>query len=482
VVAVGNIRKMRSTVLDAMVVLSAVILISGCSSLRPQAQPMSRPALPAIFDGIGGIETNAFAADQWWKQLNDAQLNELVDRAIASNREVKTAIARIAESRAQAELTGAANLPAFHAGGHIARAEESDNGRSGPVSPNPATERRLGFDATWELDLFGANARRQDAAEAGVEAAVAQQGAVAISVAGEVVATYVELRAAQAHQAALRDLLASAREIESLVSARSQAGLATELDRLRANEQLNLTESALPPAVEREQNAARRLGVLTGGDSQSLLAELREAKPLPQNIPDLPDMIPASLLDRRPDLVAAEAAWRASLALVAAARADRYPKFSLGAALGWLSISAGNLLDAASMASQLSGALRAPLYDPSLSAAVEVEQARAEQAALAYERAAIEAVLDVEQAATRLQRTRERETHLAAALASVDESLELARIRYDRGLIDFLYVLDIARSQVDIKRQWIDTRAETLVHFVTLNKTLGGGWAPASGL
>lgn len=465
----------------AILILPVMFVLVGCAGLRPQAGSTARPALPATFDGMDAIETNAPALVRWWSQLRDEQLNALVDRAIASNRDVRTAVARIEESRARATLAGAASLLNVSAGGYLMRVNESDNGRLGVVEPDPVTERRLGFDASWELDLFGANARRKDAAQAAVEAAVARQGAVSISVAGEVVASYVELRAAQAQQAALRDLLASAHEIESLVRAREEAGLATELDRLRAEEQLNVTESVMPPALEREQNAARRLGVLVGGDSQSLLAELREAKPLPLDVPDVPALVPAALLDRRPDLVAAEAQWRASLALVAATRADRYPRFSLGGALGWLSISSGNIFDAASVASTLSGALRAPLYDPSLSAAVAVERARAEQAAIAYEQAAMEAILDVEQAATRLLRAKEREAQLAAALASVDESLELAKIRYDRGLIDFLYVLDIVRSQLDIKRQWIDARADTLTHFVTLNKTLGGGWESAAG-
>ncbi len=364
-------------------------------------------------------------------------------------------------------------------GGYFTRDRQSDNGRFGALSPNPANERRLGLDASWELDLFGAIARRQDAAEADVQAAAARSGAVAVSVAGEVAAVYVELRAAQAQQAALRELVEAARGVEQLVAAREKVGLATAFDRLRALEQVEITAAELPLAQAREQVAARQLGVLVGGDSQTLLAGLAAPKPLPAAVPALPAALPAALLERRPDILAAEEEWRAALARVAAAQADRYPRISMGGALGLLSISGANFFDAASAAWNLAALLRAPLYAPELAAAVEVERARAEQAALAYESAAINAALEVEQAALRLARTREREAQLAAALAADVEAIKLARIRYERGLTDFLAVLDVVRSRTQVEQQWVEARAQTFSQFVALNKALGGGWEAA---
>jgi NodT family efflux transporter outer membrane factor (OMF) lipoprotein len=457
-----------------------VALLAGCANLQPQPGQTQPPTLPARYDPPLAAAPAAAQEARWWAQLQDPQLDALIARALAANRDLKTAAARIAEARALAAVVDARAQPQLSVGGYFNRDRQSENGRFGTLSPNPANERRLGFDASWEIDVFGAIARRQDAARADVQAAAAQGGAVAVSVAGEVAATYVDLRAAQAQRATLRELADAARGIEQLVAAREKAGLATAFDRLRAEQQVMVTVAELPLAQAREQSAARRLGVLVGGDSQTLLAELAPVKPLPASLPALPTAVPAALLERRPDLVAAEAQWRATLARVAAAQADRYPRFSLSGALGLLSISQGNFFDAASAAWSLAAALRAPLYAPELIALVDAERARAEQAALAYESAAIGAALEVEQAALRLQRAQERETQLAAALAADVEALKLARIRYERGLTDFLAVLDVVRSRSQVEQQWVEARAQTFVQYVALNKALGGGWDAAT--
>jgi len=464
----------------ALLVVAAAFLLTACGSLQPQPATTTRPALPAQYDppllAAPAAEPAAALQARWWSQLQDAQLDALITRAIAANRELRTAAARIAEARALAGLVDARAQPLVSLGGYAARDRQSDNGRFGPLEFNPVNERRVGFDASWELDVFGAIARRQEAARADALAAAAQSGAVAVSVAGEVAAIYVELRAAQAQQKALRELIEAARGIEQLVAARERAGLASTFDRLRTEQQVLVTMAELPLAQAREQNAVRRLGVLVGGDSQTLLTELAPLKPLPAVLPALPAALPAALLERRPDLLAAESQWQAALARVTAAQADRYPRISLGAAIGQLSIRQGNFFNGASAAWNFAAALRAPLYAPDLAAAAAVERARAEQAALSYESAAVNAVLEVEQAALRLQRAQEREAQLAAALATDLEALALARIRYERGLTDFLGVLDVVRSRSQVELQWVEARAQTFVQFVALNKALGGGW------
>jgi multidrug efflux system outer membrane protein len=459
-----------------LLAVALAALLAGCAGLQPQPAPTTRPALPAQFDPPLAAEAAAGHEARWWAQLQDPQLDALVDRTLRANRDLKTAAARIAEARALAAAVDARRLPQVGVSGQIARDRQSDGGRFAVVSPNPVTERQLGIDAAWELDLFGAVAQRHQAARTDLAAAAAQGGAVAVSVAGETAATYVELRAAQAQTATLRGLVQAAREIERLVAAREKAGLASEFDRLRAAEQVLVTAAELPPAQARAELAARRLGVLVGGDSQSLLAELALPRPLPSAVPALPAAVPAALLQRRPDLIAAEHRWRAALARTAAAEADRLPRVSLGGALGLLSIAAGSLFDSASVAWNVAALIRAPLYAPELAALVDAERARAEQAALAYQRSVIEAVLEVEAAALRLAHAREREAQLAAALAAGVEALSLARLRYERGLTDFLAVLDAVRNRSQVEQQWVEARAQTLVHYVALNKALGGGW------
>jgi multidrug efflux system outer membrane protein len=464
-----------STTLRRLVAATAVML-TGCASIQPQPTPTVEPILPAQFDPPLVAGTAHAAQQRWWVQLQDPQLDALIDRALASNRDLKTAAARMTEARALAAVVDARAQPQVSLGGYYTRDRQSDNGRSGVLSPNRVGERSVSFDASWELDVFGGIAGRQDAARADVQAAAAQSGAVAVSVAGEVAATYVELRAAQAQQTTLRELLDAARGIEQLAAAREKAGLVTALDRLRTEEQMRLAAAELPLAVAREQTAARRLGVLVGGNSQTLLSALPPNQSMPSVPTDVPGAVPATLLERRPDLIAAHAQWRAALARTAGAQADRLPGFSLGATLGLLSIASGNFFDGASKLWGLTAALRAPLYAPELAAAVAVERARTELAANAYEASVVNAVLEVEQAALQWRRAQEREAQLAAALVVDQDALLLARARYERGLTDFIAVLDLMRSRAQVQQQWLEARAQTLLQFVALNKALGGGW------
>ncbi len=453
-------------------------VLGGCAAV-PAPSQAARPELPEAFAPPLGSSSGNGVSQSWWSQLQDPQLDALVARALAANRDLQVATARIAEARALAAAADSRVRPQLSLGGHLTRDRQSVNGRFGPLAPNPVNERGFGLDAAWEPDPFGAIARRRDAAHAEVQATAARRGAVAVGVAGEVATTYIELRAAQMLQATLRELLDAARAAEGLVAAREQAGLASALDRLRAAEQVSLTAAALPLARQREETAVRRLGVLVGGHAQSLLASLGAPAPLPPALPPIPAAVPAELLDRRPDLLAAESRWRAARARLAAAEADRLPRFSLGGALGLLSISQGKVFDASSAAWNLSAALRAPLYAPELDAAIDAERARAERAAVAYEAAAFRAMLDVEEAAVRLHRAQEHESQLGAALAADVEALRLARIRYERGLTDFLAVLDVVRSRAQVEQQWVDARARVFIAFVALNEALGGSFDPA---
>ncbi len=469
---------MRSLVAAVVVAGS---LLSGCAGLQPQPGTSVRPPLPVAFDPpLAG--TRASIQPRWWKELNDAQLDALVARALASNFDLQTAVARIAEARALVAIVDARAAPRLGLGGGAGYARIERQGSDGFLaanSPSRLDERHLALDAAWEIDVFGAVARRQDAARAELDAAIAQSGAVAVTVSGEVTAAYVELRAAQGMQVALRERIAIAADVEQLVAARVRAGMATEFDRLRAIAERGIAASELPQALAREELAARQLGVLVAGSSQALLPELALPRPLPTTLPPLPSAVPGMLLERRPDVIVAERRWTAALARVAGAEADRLPRITLGAVLGLVSISGGNLFSIAGGSwgvATMAAMLRLPLYAPELAAALEAERARAEEAALAYQRAAAVAILDVEAAGVRLARSREREGGLRVACAADDEALRVARVRYERGLTDFLAVLDAMRSRSTLERQWIDARAETIVQYVALSKALGGGW------
>lgn len=462
-------------------VIGLAVVATGCATRETQPAVNSRPTLPAQFDPP--LPAPAPAVERrWWAPLDAPLLDQLVARALAANYDVRTAMVRIAQSRAVAALAAAEASPQVTAGGTAGRVRLDPQGGSS-VADMLAPERlggsELGLDASWELDVSGAIAHRQSAALAELEAAIAESAAVEVMVAGEIVATYVELRSAQAHTAALRELVEIARDSEALASARARAGLAAELDRVRATEQLATTRAEIPPALARADLAVRKLGVLVAGNSQALAGELATTRPLPEAAVPLPAAIPATLLDRRPDLVVAERRSRAALARLAGAEATRLPRLSLGVALGLASISAGTVATALTGrfgVAAMAASMRLPLHAPQLAAVADLERARADEAALAYERAAVAAVLEVEQALLRLTRSREREAHLRVARGAAADALRLARERYERGLTDFLAVLDAMRSHGVAQRLWIDAQTATLVHYVALCKALGGGW------
>lgn len=469
-----------------LVVLVLCSWLAACTGLPPQVEATRQPALPTQFDPpLSGIATPDTV--NWWAGMQDPRLDALIARALAANRDLRTATTRIAQARAVAAMAEARRIPQIGAtgAGGVARLDRR-TGSSAPWEPDSAGWDRgglLGLDVSWELDLFGALARRRDASAADLEAAIAGSGAVAVMVAGEVAATYVDLRAAQAKQEVLRRLIEIARDVERLTAARKDAGMVPESDHIRATAQLQVTRAEMPRAEAQAEVAARRLGVLVGGDSQALLVELALPGSLPGTVPVLPAAVPAALLERRPDLIVAERQWQAALARSAGAEADRLPTVSLGAVVGLLSISGGNLLGLASGAwnlAAMAAMLRAPLYAPGLVAATQLERARAEEAAIAYEKAAVTAVLEVEEAMLRFSRSREREAELQRAVAADIDALGLALLRYERGLTDFLPVLDVMRSRSVVEQQWLDSRAETLVQYVALNKALGGGWQLAT--
>ena len=459
-------------------ILSLLILTAGCATVTvPSTQPVTLPAQfsPAL---ESSATASADSLQTWWTLFEDPLLAGLVERALLHNRDIQTALARVRETRALRNLIAAESLPQLSLGGSVLRDRLSQKDRSADqLGKNPATVYRAGFDASWELDIFSAAAQRNTAASAEVEAALAAGAAMRLSVAAEVATNYFEIRSLQQQIRNLDQLTGAAQQLVALVRVREQRGLASALERLQSEEQLALTSAQQPLLQARLQTAIRRIGILVGADSQALLGQLEPVGSLPaKSRTEVPTLLPAALLERRPDIIAAERQWASALARWAGAEADRMPKFSLSASLGTLAMGSTGLLSSPAQLWALGAMVRAPLYQPALSATAQVQRARAEQAALAYESSVVQAMLDVEASNIRLQQARQREQQLALALAANNEALALSRLRYERGLSDLLTVLDLVRRQLSTEQEWIVAREQSLGQTVALYKALGGGW------
>ena len=468
----------------SLAALIALTLLAGCAAGPDYVRPT--PPLPADWsttlpDAQQAPGATGAELAQWWRRLDDPALISLIERALAENRDVRQAIARVKEARALQGVMDARARPQLGVSGSASRERLSENNRA-PMNgaPNPVDLYQGFFDASWEIDLFGGVRRARDAAAADTAKVEFDREAIAVIMSAEVAATYLRLRSAQAHLGTLDDQIAVARETIAIVAARVRAGLVSELDLLRARVLLATLDARRPPLEATAGVAIRRLGVLVGAQANSLIAELSVPQPLPQAVPQLPPSVPADLLARRADLRAIERALAAENARVGMVDAERYPRLSMFLTFGLLSLTTGNFTSAASSAWNAGAGISAPIYrGGALDARLDAARARYEQAAIHYENAAARAFEEVESAAVRYRGARQRNEKLIEALKADKDARDLSLVRYTAGLADFLAVLDAQRQLFVAQDEEIVAREQALLHIVSLYKALGGGWDPS---
>jgi len=464
------------------IVAALAAALAGCAAMTSPVR--EAPALPDAWSAALPATSSATEREltEWWAQFGDATLTGFVERALVHNRDVREAVARIAETRALAASVDARAFPTVEASASAARDRISENNRI-PLRGirNAVGMYQAGFDASWELDIFGGIRNAREAAAADARRAQFDREAVGISVAAEVAAAYFRVRGAQARLASLDQQVDVARETIAIVEARVRAGLTSEIDLVRAKEILAALQARRPPLLGTVDVNSRRLGVLVGAQSGSLVEALAAPRALPAVANRLPATVPAQLLARRPDLRAVEQALEAEYARVGVAEADRYPRLGLNLAVGLLSLSTGNLATSSSALWNAGLAARAPVYDAGArDAQVAAARSRYDQAAIRYDHLAAKAVEEVESAALRYQREREHGNALTAVLAATEDARNLALARYQGGLGDFLSVLDAQRQLFAAEDEEVLSRELALAHMASLYKALGGGWKPAA--
>ena len=414
---------------------------------------------------------------EWWKAFGDPALVSLVERAVAQNLDVAIAVARVHEARGIHDIATGALYPQVDGAAGVSRTQFSEHVPSGVGAE---TVYRAGFDAAWELDLFGSNRAAVRAAEAGLESAEEGRRDALVTLLGEVARNYVELRGAQRQVLLIGENVESERGTLDLTRSRFQAGLATDLDVARAETLVSNTEALIPPLQAAAAASIHRLAVLLGEPPGALLTELSETKPVPVAqgaVAELASGVPAELLRRRPDIRRAERDLAVAVAITDQATADLYPKITLTGSLGLASTSTGNFFDAGSKTWEIGASLFAPIFHGgALRANVRVQEARQEQAIARYRLTVLNAFAEVEDSLVNVARERERLKSLESAVSSSRRALDLANDLHLRGLIDFFQVLDAQRSNVLAESEL--ARSETLLtsDTVALYKALGGGW------
>lgn len=429
--------------------------------------------------------SRASSSTKWWRTLHDRELDSLIDRAIAGSPTLEVALNRIQQARAQEAVVIGAALPASEAaeGGALGTGSDLARGRvSQPLvsAENGAGFSRVsnivGFDAGWEIDVFGKFRRAIEAAQYDVDAAVAARNMVLISLIADVSRAYLDLRALQMQLAVLRKNIDVAQKYVDFVQERYNRGITNELDVTLAQRQLAQLQAQVAPLVGRIGAARFVIAVLLGEFPENLGKELTRPGALPALPARIRPGLPIDLLRRRPDIVEAERQLASANALVGVATAELFPRVVLIGSFGWQQ-GVGQTLGAINPIWSVGPGAATPLLDfGRLDAIVEKADFRSRELLFNYKQTVLNAVREVDTAVDAYAAQQDRLRHLADALTAARRAVSLATERFDRGLTDSLNVIDAQRQEFDIEQQYVTAQETAAAELVTLYKSLGSGW------
>lgn len=474
--------------------------LAGCM-VGPNYHAPTLQAPQAYGEQALAPQASADTADlaRWWAQLGDPELTSLIERALARNLDLKTAVSRVQEAREQVVVARAALFPQLNASAIAAHRDANNGGAAAAASaaggqaaggagassnPLESLPRHfnlydLGFSSSWEIDLFGGARRQTEAARAQAEGAAWDARDVQVELTAQVARAYLSLRQAQARQAQAQADIARIDDLLDLVSARAKAGVVTDLDVNQQRQALASRRAEVPQLDQQARSAIHALGVLLGEPPMALAAELTPPKPLPAAPQTLPVGLPSELLKRRPDLRAAERNLAAATAQIGVAVADRYPKLNLLDLAGVAANRLNALTNSRNLSNIALGQLSLPLFDAGRRrATVRAKEAEAEQADLAYRQAWLGALQEVEDALVAYAADGRREAALAEELRTARDTAALARARYRAGLTPFLDVLEAEAAVNQAGDQLVSARSAKAGDTVALFTALGGGWTP----
>jgi outer membrane protein, multidrug efflux system len=413
---------------------------------------------------------------QWWKRLNDPLLDALIHEAVAGNLDVATAKARIREARASYRQAFGTLLPAMNGSGAASR-NKSASSTAGASDGSYYNQYQLGFDASWELDLFGGNRRAAEAARYGMDASEEELRAILLTLVGDVASYYVEARGYQARISLTTRSAASQRETAALTRGKFEGGSSSGLDVANAEGQAASTEATIPDLRAAFAQAVHRLAVLTGQPPGSLNGRMNKPVRIPHPKLPIATGIPATVLLTRPDIRLAERQYAQYTAKIGQAEADRYPAISLTGNITTSATRLGDLGKTSTIGWSFGPTLSVPIFNGGqLQAAADVARAQRDQYFIAYRSSVLTALEDVENAIVLLGQEQIKNGKLASSVASYRQAATLARSLYQSGASSFLNVLDAERSLYTAENSLVASSVAITTDFIALNKALGGGW------
>jgi len=467
--------------------VASALLVAGCT-VGPDYHGAPEVAGDAMRTGAyphagSGVEAHTPGVARWWTALDDAQLTALIDDAIAHSPDIRAAQAKVRQSRASLRSHEADLLPKGTVDMTMLRTRSPDlsllGGNNGSASSGrgPLDLYMAGFDASWEVDLFGGTRRAVEAASADADAASEDLADAHVQLAAEVAQTYVALRDQQARLALVRDSAQIEGEMLDLTRQRRAGGVASELDVERLVTQVEQTQSRVLPLEADVIESLDQLALLTGRAPGALDAELKTAKALPSVPAKVAIGDPTALMQARPDIRAAERRLASQNAQIGVQTANWFPKLSIMGELGYSALDPGHLVRKENFSWLALPRLQWNVLDfGRVQAGVDGAKAGRDQAQAKYESAVLTALRDADVALSRYGHQRENVYRLRSVEASATRAATLTRQRYRAGTASTLDWLDAERTRFSAEQDRIAGDAQLLKSFVTLQKALGLGW------
>jgi multidrug efflux system outer membrane protein len=445
------------------IAIAVSLILAGCANYNKVEAP--EPAAPAAWQYQSDQAAQALPG-QWWAEFEDETLNSLIERALAQAPDRRLALSRITEARALTRNTSAQMMPLVTGGLDAQRGDAfRANGNNGGFVAN--------FDASWELDLFGKNLQRIYAAQASRDALIADEKAATLSLIAEITRQYTLYRLYQ-QQVLLAESAATAQQgILKVSEARYKQGIEGNLELQRARSLQQTTEGQIPFFRDQAQISAYQIDYLVGdvpGKNAELLKPTRDVPLL--NREALLD-VPATIIQSRPDIKAAEERVVAATSLKRSTIAEIYPTISLSGLVRFTAGNTGDLFNADNRTWTAGAGLLAPLFQfGRLRSAIDASKAREEQAIIQYEQIVLNALREIETSAQSYQKSKERYTTLASALDAAEKAVVIARKQYKEGILSQLDVLQAEQNAFTSENSAIQAASNMTVNFIALCKAL----------
>ena len=457
---------------------TALCLLLGACTLGPDFERPKPPDMPPVWNSATAPEP---LAPDWWSAFGDPGLTALEERVAESNLDIRAATLRLAESRAQRGIIAAGEFPTVNGNAIYQHIKPSAKGPLAALSQGAPVKSldfyQYGFDATWELDLWGKVRRAVEAADAQIDASAEARRDALVSVLAEVARDYLRLRGIQAQLRISKANLATAQDILDLTKKRANDGLSSQLDVANAGAQAATIAADIPQLEQQQAQAINQLSFLLAQPPGALADELIEPNPVPPPPPKVPVGLPSELAQRRPDIRQAEAQLHAATAQIGVAKANFYPSVTLSASFA---LQAGKFADLANWDSRSLTAgplVSIPIFEGGkLTGNLVLTETRQQEAALDYQRVVLSAWQEVADALVAYQAEQHRRDRISVAVAENRRALKLARAQYADGFASFLQVLTAQQQLLAAEQKEADSITTVSANLVALYKALGGGW------